>query len=291
MSTYYADTFAKHAETFAKNAINPNNGLAEVLAKIDKLPADVAATIKADLAAEGARRPPLAMVDSAKGITNLHVPNDVIIDASMPPLVRDGGRMWNRDNKLADTKALIPDRSYATIYQAIIEDCKVNGQFDHSTMGSVANVGLMAQKAEEYGSHDKTFEIAEAGRVEVKDEATGKVIFEHKVEKGDIWRMCQTKDEPIRDWVKLAVTRARASKTPAIFWLDKQRAHDRLLIEKVQKYLKEHDTTGLDITIQDPATAMKVSGWSGARGDCTALTRTRASPHLCACAPARTRSV
>jgi isocitrate dehydrogenase len=199
------------------------------------------------------------MVDSDNGITNLHVPNDVIIDASMPPLVRDGGKMWNKKNQLEDTKALIPDRSYASIYDAIVKDCREHGQFDHSTMGSVANVGLMAQKAEEYGSHDKTFEIADTGRVVVSDSKTGKTIFTHQVEKGDIWRMCQTKDEPIRDWVRLAVNRARAAKTPAIFWLDAKRAHDAVLIEKVHRYLKDHDTKGLDIQVMAPAEAMKFS--------------------------------
>ncbi len=199
------------------------------------------------------------MVDSENGITNLHVPNDVIIDASMPPLIRDGGKMWNKKNQLEDTKALIPDRAYASIYDAIVKDCREHGQFDHSTMGSVANVGLMAQKAEEYGSHDKTFEIPGNGRVVVSDAKTGKTIFTHQVEKGDIWRMCQTKDEPIRDWVRLAVNRARAAKVPAVFWLDAKRAHDAVLIEKVNRYLKDHDTKGLDIQIMTPAEAMKFS--------------------------------
>lgn len=255
VSVLLSKVFEKHAATFKQYNVNPNNGLGDVLAKVNAMPEAVAKPIKADIEAARAAGPDWAMVDSAKGITNLHVPNDVIIDASMPPLIRDGGKMWNKDNQLADTKALIPDRSYASIYAAIMKDCKTHGQFDHSTMGSVANVGLMAQKAEEYGSHDKTFEIPSDGTVRVLD-AKGKVIFEHTVEKGDIWRMCQTKDEPIRDWVRLAVVRARASKNPAIFWLDADRAHDAQLINKVRTYLKDHDTEGLELVIMAPADAM-----------------------------------
>src|SRR5690606_27871878 len=205
----------------------------------------------ADIAAEYAKRPAVAMVNSDKGITNLHVPSDVIVDASMPAMIRDSGKMWNAEGKLQDTKAVIPDRCYAGVYQAVIEDCKANGAFDPATMGSVPNVGLMAQKAEEYGSHDKTFQIPADGVVKVSDDA-GNVVFEHAVEAGDIWRMCQTKDAPIQDWVKLAVSRARLSNTPAVFWLDANRAHDTQVIAKVERYLKDHDTNGLDIRILSP---------------------------------------
>ena len=214
--------------------------------------------IKKDIQAVYEKSADLAMVDSRKGITNLHVPNNVIIDASMPNVVRDGGKMWNKDDALQECIAVIPDRSYATMYQAVIEDCQKNGQFDPATMGSVANVGLMAQKAEEYGSHDKTFEIPEDGKVVVTD-SKGNTIFEHDVEKGDIWRMCQTKDEPIRDWVKLAVSRARATGSDAIFWLNEDRAHDKSLIGKVNEYLKDHDTSGLNISIQAPNDAVWTS--------------------------------
>merc|ERR1711923_655025 len=214
--------------------------------------------IVADIDAAYATRPGLAMVDSDKGITNLHVPSDVIIDASMPNVVRDGGQMWNKDDKLEEVKCVIPDRSYSTMYDAIIKDCQKHGQFDWTSTGHVSNVGLMAQKAEEYGSHDKTFEIPAAGTVVVTDDA-GNKIFEHAVEEGDIWRMCQTKDLPIQDWVKLAVSRARATGAKAIFWLDPDRAHDANLISLAQKYLQNHDTNGLDIEFMKPADAMTAS--------------------------------
>eukprot|EP01094_Clydonella_sp_ATCC50884_P002626 TRINITY_DN119_c0_g1_i6.p1 TRINITY_DN119_c0_g1~~TRINITY_DN119_c0_g1_i6.p1 ORF type:complete len:824 (+),score=365.29 TRINITY_DN119_c0_g1_i6:35-2473(+) len=260
VSVYFKNVFEKYGGKLRELKVNPNHGVAAMLAKIATVEdAALRAEMEAEVAAAYEARPGLAMVDSSKGITNLHVPNDVIIDASMPPLVRDGGRMWNKDDALEDTKAIIPDRSYAGMYQAVVEDCKKHGQFDHSTMGSVANVGLMAQKAEEYGSHDKTFEMAEAGNVRVVDEATGEAVFEHAVGRGDIWRMCQTKDAPIQDWVKLAVTRARNSGEPAIFWLSPERAHDRVLIEKVRQYLPQHDTSGLDISIKTPVEAMAVS--------------------------------
>ncbi|MFT3907623.1 MAG: NADP-dependent isocitrate dehydrogenase [Steroidobacteraceae bacterium] len=258
VSVYYKDVFAKHAGVFKQLGVNPRNGIGDVYARIATLPADQKATIEADLKAVYDSRPPLAMVDSEKGITNLHVPSDVIIDASMPAAIRASGCMWGPDGKLHDMKALIPDRCYAGIYQATIDDCKQHGAYDVPTMGSVANVGLMAQAAEEYGSHDKTFEIAAAGVVKVVD-ADGKVLTQHAVEQGDIWRMCQTKDVAIRDWVKLAVNRARATGSTTIFWLDDQRAYDRNLIEKVRSYLKDHDTTGLDIRILSPVEACKVS--------------------------------
>jgi isocitrate dehydrogenase len=258
VTVFYKDVFAKHADTFATLGVNPANGLQDVYDKIATLPADKKAEIEADIKAVYATRPDLAMVNSAKGTTNLHVPNDIIVDASMPVVVRDSGKMWNKDDKLQDTKCLIPDRCYATMYQEVLSFCKANGQFDVSTMGNVANVGLMAQKAEEYGSHDKTFIQSEAGTMRVVDQS-GKVVFENKVEEGDIWRMCQAKDAPIRDWVRLAVSRARATGAPAIFWLDAARAHDVQMINKVNLYLKDHDTTGLDITIMTPADAMKVS--------------------------------
>jgi len=256
VSVYFKDVFAKHGDTLRRIGVNPNMGLASVLAKLSTLEdAALRSQIEADIEAAYAARPRLAMVDSSKGITNLHVPNDVIIDASMPPLIRDGGMMWNKDDDLEDTKALIPDRSYALAYQAIIDDCKKHGQFDHATMGSVSNVGLMAQKAEEYGSHDKTFEIAADGEVVVTDDS-GAEVFRHKVEKGDIWRMCQTKDIAVRDWVKLAVSRVRATGVPAIFWLDSRRAHDAVLIAKVKEYIAAYDTTGMDISILPPSEAM-----------------------------------
>ncbi|MGB8699268.1 MAG: NADP-dependent isocitrate dehydrogenase, partial [Thermosynechococcaceae cyanobacterium] len=241
VTLYYKDVFAKYADTFAQLGINPNNGIGDVYAKIQTLPDDQRATIEADLQATYATRPPLAMVNSDKGITNLHVPSDVIIDASMAAAIRTSGKMWGPDGNLADTKAMIPDRCYATVYQAIIEFCQEKGAFDVVTMGNVSNVGLMAQKAEEYGSHDKTFEIPMTGTVRVVDEA-GQLLMQHSVEKGDIWRMCQTKDLPIQDWVKLAVNRARATGSPTIFWLDPKRAHDANLIEKVTQYLSHHDT-------------------------------------------------
>ena len=258
VSVYYAAALDKHADTLREIGANVNEGLVGVLDKLDALPAEKKAGIEADLAAVYESRPPLAMVDSRKGITNLHVPNNIIIDASMPNVVRDGGRMWNNDDELQDTVAMVPDRSYATMYQAIIEDCRQHGQFDPSTMGSVTNVGLMARKAEEYGSHDKTFTAPAAGIIRVV-ESGGAVLLEQTVETGDIFRMCQTKDEPIRDWVKLAVGRARASGAPAVFWLNTRRGHDTEIIAKVNAYLAEHDTTGLDIRILKPVDAMRFS--------------------------------
>jgi isocitrate dehydrogenase len=258
VSVYFADLVAKHAETFKKLGVNFNNGFGDLVAKIASLPEAERKAIEADIAAVYAKQPGLAMVNSDKGITNLHVPSDVIVDASMPAMIRDSGKMWGADNKLHDTKATIPDRCYATMYEAVIEDCKKNGAFDPKTMGSVPNVGLMAQKAEEYGSHDKTFEIPAAGVVRVVDDS-GKVLLERPVEAGDIFRMCSVKDAPIRDWVGLAVRRARLSNTPAVFWLDKARAHDAQIIAKVETYLKDHDTKGLDIRILSPVDAMKVS--------------------------------
>jgi isocitrate dehydrogenase len=253
---YYKDVFDKHAATFDSLGVTPNNGIGDVYSKIKSLPADQRAAIEADLQAVYASRPPLAMVDSSKGITNLHVPSDVIIDASMPAAIRSSGQMWGPDGKLHDTKAMIPDRCYAAVYQTVIEDCKQHGAFDVPTMGTVSNVGLMAQKAEEYGSHDKTFEIPVAGRVRVVG-SNGQTVFEHPVEAGDVWRMCQTKDAAIKDWVKLAVTRARATGHAAIFWLDDQRAYDRSIIAKTREYLKTHDTNGLDIRILSPADATR----------------------------------
>jgi len=258
VSVYYRDAFAKHAATFRSLGVDPDNGVGDVYAKIKSLPAGQRAQIEADLAATYQQRAPLAMVDSDRGITNLHVPSDVIIDASMPAAIRVSGRMWGPDGKLHDMKAMIPDRCYAGVYQAVIEDCKANGAYDVSRMGSVANVGLMAQAAEEYGSHDKTFEIPVEGTVRVVDGA-GEVLMQHAVQQGDIWRMCQTKDLPVRDWVRLAVERARATSTPVIFWLDEPRAYDRLLIERVQRYLKDHDTAGLDIRILSPVQATRFS--------------------------------
>ena len=258
VSVFFGAALNKHGDALKQIGSNINNGLADVLEKLNRLPVDKKAEIEADLNAVYASQPALAMVDSRKGITNLHVSNNVIIDASMPNIVRDGGRMWNRADELQDTIAMIPDRSYATMYHEIIEDCKVHGQFDPSTMGSVSNVGLMAQKAEEYGSHDKTFELASGGIVKVID-ADGNTYMEQVVETGDIFRMCQAKDEPIQDWVKLAVSRAKASGSPAIFWLDEKRGHDAEIIKKVQFYLKDHDTSGLDLRILKPVDAMKFS--------------------------------
>ena len=258
VAVYYQEALDKHADVLRKIGANVNNGLAGVLEKLETLPADTKAEIEADIAAIYATRPPLAMVDSRKGITNLHVPNNIIIDASMPNVVRDGGRMWNNDDTLQDTIAMVPDRCYATIYEAIIEDCQQHGQLDPATMGSVPNVGLMAQKAEEYGSHDKTFMAPGAGTIRVVDTG-GATLLEQTVETRDIFRMCQTKDEPIRDWVKLALTRAKASGSPAVFWLDEHRAHDAAIINKVRAYLPEHDTTGLDIRIMKPVDAMRFS--------------------------------
>lgn len=258
VEVYYADVFAKHGATFKEIGVNVANGLGDVYVKINKLPADKKAEIEADILAVYEKSAKLAMVDSSKGITNLHVPNDIIIDASMPVVVRDGGQMWGADDKLHDTIAMVPDRCYATMYQAIIEDCQKNGQFNPATMGSVSNVGLMAQKAEEYGSHDKTFILEDAGTVKVVD-AGGKVLMEQPVDKGDIFRMCQVKDAPIQDWVKLAVNRAKASGAPAVFWLDAARGHDARIIEKVNKYLKDHDTKGLEIHIMKPVDAINFS--------------------------------
>jgi isocitrate dehydrogenase len=256
VTTFFKPVFDKHAELFKSIGVNTNNGLADLYEKLKKVPESTRGEVLADIENCYAQRPWLAMVDSSKGITNLHMPNDVIIDASMPVVIRDSGKMWNKDNELEDVKCVIPDRCYATAYQEIMSYCKQAGQFDVSTMGNVSNVGLMAQKAEEYGSHDKTFIVPEAGTITVTDDA-GKVIFSHAVEGGDIWRMCQTKDAAIKDWVKLAVNRARATGNPAIFWLDSHRAHDRSIIYKVTNYLKEHDTTGLDISIETPVHAMR----------------------------------
>ena len=256
VAEFYKDALAKHADVLKEIGFNLNNGIGDLYARIKALPAEKQAEIEADIQAVYAERPALAMVNSDKGITNLHVPSDVIVDASMPAMIRDSGKMWNTEGQLQDTKAIIPDRCYATIYQATIEDCKKHGAFDPTTMGSVPNVGLMAQKAEEYGSHDKTFQIKTPGVVRVTD-SNGNVLMEQKVEEGDIWRMCQAKDAPIRDWVKLAVNRSRASNTPAVFWLDPKRAHDAQMIKKVETYLKDHDTSGLDIRIMSPVDAMK----------------------------------
>ena len=258
VTVYYKDVFDKYAGLFEEIGVDPNNGIGDVYARIAALPEAQREAVEADLRKVYETRPPLAMVDSDRGITNLHVPSDIIIDASMPAAIRSSGQMWGPDGKLHDTKAMIPDRCYAGIYQAVIESCKEHGAFDVATMGNVCNVGLMAQKAEEYGSHDKTFEIPAAGTVRVTD-ASGKVLLEHAVAEGDIWRMCQTRDLPIRDWVKLAVHRARQTGSAAIFWLDENRAHDRNLIEKVNRYLHDHDTAGLDIRILAPVDAMRAT--------------------------------
>lgn len=258
VSVFYKEALEKHADTLKEIGANVNHGLADVLDKLERLDSEKKTEIEADIAAVYKTHPSLAMVDSRKGITNLHVPNNIIVDASMPNVVRDGGKMWNNDGLLQDTIALIPDRSYATMYQQIIEDCQQHGQFDPSTMGSVSNVGLMAQKAEEYGSHDKTFESPADGTIRVVD-ADGTVIMAQSVEKGDIFRMCQAKDAPIRNWVELAVSRARAAGVPAIFWLDENRAHDAQIIKKVKEYLPQHDTAGLDIRIMAPDEAMTFS--------------------------------
>ncbi|QTE84084.1 NADP-dependent isocitrate dehydrogenase [Shewanella algae] len=258
VKVFYKDVFAKHGETLRELGVDVNNGLGDVYAKIAKLPAEQKAAIEADIAAVYQSRPELAMVNSDKGITNLHVPSDVIIDASMPAAIRSSGQMWGPDGQLKDTKALIPDRCYAGVYQETISFCKEHGAFDPATMGSVPNVGLMAQKAEEYGSHDKTFEIPAAGTVKVLDK-DGNLLMSHAVEAGDIWRMCQVKDAPIRDWVKLAVRRARLTNTPAVFWLDENRAHDAQVIAKVKAYLPEHDTDGLELHIMSPEKAARFS--------------------------------
>ena len=259
VSVFFAPVFEKHAAALGALGVNPNNGLGDLVARLAQLPADQKSAIEADIQAVYADRPALAMVDSDKGITNLHVPNDVIVDASMPVVVRDGGKMWGPDGKLHDTKALIPDRCYAGIYQAVLDDCRVNGAYDPATMGSVPNVGLMAQKAEEYGSHDKTFLAKVHGQVRVVDEGSGAVLMAQDVEPGDIFRACQTRDVAVRDWVKLAVRRARATGSTTVFWLDRARAHDAQVIAKVERYLGEHDTSGLDIRILAPVDAMKLS--------------------------------
>lgn len=256
VTVYFKDLFEKHAEKFAELGVDPDNGLSNVYQNIESLPYSQRSEIESDIRACYEHRPEMAMVDSEKGITNLHVPSDVIVDASMPAMIRVGGQMWGMDGKLKDTKAVIPERTYATIYQEVINFCKHHDAFDPTTMGTVPNVGLMAQKAEEYGSHDKTFELSADGFVRVVDE-DGKVLMEHRVEKGDIWRMCQTKDAPIQDWVRLAVERARDTGTPTIFWLDPERAHDAQMIKKVNMYLKDHDTEGLDIQIMSPDQAIR----------------------------------
>jgi isocitrate dehydrogenase len=258
VSVFFKNVFDKHVTLLNELKVNVNNGFGDMEAKVLALPENKRAAIVADIANCFRNQPPLAMVNSDKGITNLHVPSDVIIDASMPPMIRDGGKMWGADGKPYDTLAMIPDRCYAGVYDATVEDCKKNGALDPATMGSVPNVGLMAQQAEEYGSHDKTFEIAGDGVVRIVD-GTGKVLLEQKVEQGDIFRACQTKDAAIQDWVKLAVARARLSDTPAIFWLDMNRAHDAQIIAKVEKYLKHHDTSGLDIKIMEPADACRAT--------------------------------
>jgi len=258
VTVYYKDVFEKHADTFKKLGVDPDNGIGDLYIKIKALPDDQRKAIEADIQEVYKKRPPMAMVNSDKGITNLHVPSDIIIDASIPPVIRDSGKMWNPEGKLQDTKVVIPDASYAPVYHEVVEFCKKHGAFDPKTMGSVPNVGLMAQAAEEYGSHDKTFKAPGNGTIRVVD-ASGKTLLEHQVEEGDIWRMCQVKDAPIRDWVKLAVNRAKATGAPAIFWLDKTRAHDAQLITKVETYLKDHDTQGLDIRIVTPAEATRLS--------------------------------
>ncbi|MFL0459308.1 NADP-dependent isocitrate dehydrogenase [Kytococcus sedentarius] len=250
--------FAEHGDALREAGLSPNDGLAAILSGLKNLPAETADAVQSSIDQGLTDGPDLAMVDSRKGITNLHVPSDVIIDASMPAMIRTSGQMWNKNDEQQDTLAVIPDSSYAGVYQTVIEDCQENGAFDPTTMGSVPNVGLMAQKAEEYGSHDKTFEVPSSGTMQVVD-SSGEVLLQHKVSTGDIWRACQTKDAPIRDWVKLAVNRARASETPAVFWLDSERAHDAQLIKKVEKYLTEHDTEGLDIRIMAPEEATQFS--------------------------------
>ncbi len=259
VTVFFDKAFQKHGALFKELGVNPNNGLGDVFDKIEGLPRAQRKEIELDIEACYKDRPWLAMVNSAKGITNLHVPSDVIVDASMPVVVRDSGQMWNKDDELEDTKCLIPDRCYAPMYQEVISFVKSRGQFDVSTMGNVSNVGLMAKKAEEYGSHDKTFVLEEAGTMKVVDNSSGNILMEHSVEKGDIFRMCQTKDESIKDWVGLAVRRARATGSPAIFWLDKNRAHDASIIAKVTQYLSDHDTKGLDLSIMAPVDAVRVS--------------------------------
>ena len=258
VTVYYKDVFEKHGETFKKLGVDPDNGLGDVYAKIKALPDEQRKAIEADIQAVYQKRPPMAMVNSDKGITNLHVPSDIIIDASMPPVIRDSGKMWNPAGQLQDVKCVIPDASYAPVYHEMVEFCKQKGAFDPKTMGTIPNVGLMAQAAEEYGSHDKTFKAPANGTIRIVD-ASGSILHEHKVEEGDIWRACQVKDAPIQDWVKLAVTRARATGAPAVFWLNKDRAHDAELIKKVNAYLPKHDTNGLEIKIMSPADACRYS--------------------------------
>jgi isocitrate dehydrogenase len=258
VKTYFSDMFAEHADTFDRVGVNANDGLADLLTRVATLPAAERQEIENDVAAALSSGAAVAMVDSDRGITNLHVPSDIIIDASMPPMIRDSGKMWNAAGELQDTLAVIPDSSYAGVYAAVVDDCRATGAFDPATMGSVPNVGLMAQQAEEYGSHDKTFEIPVDGTVRVVNRA-GNVVMQHDVEAGDVWRACQVKDAPIRDWVRLAVERARLTGAPAVFWLDRTRAHDAQLIAKVEQYLLEHDTSGLTIEILAPADACRYS--------------------------------
>ncbi|MFS1704685.1 NADP-dependent isocitrate dehydrogenase, partial [Alteromonas sp. AMM-1] len=265
VKVFYKELFDKYGELFDELGVNPNNGLGSVYDKISTLPESQRSEIQRDINAVYADRPLLAMVNSDKGISNLHVPSDVIVDASMPAMIRNSGQMWGPDGRPYDTKAVIPESTYATIYQEVINFCKTHGAFDPTTMGTVPNVGLMAQKAEEYGSHDKTFEMHADGKVQIIDQ-DGTVLIEHNVEEGDIWRMCQAKDLPIQDWVKLAVTRARQSGMPAVFWLDDERAHDAQLIKKVEKYLKDHNTDGLDISIMSPVRAIRYSMERAIRG-------------------------
>ena len=268
VNAYFGDVFAKHPAAFEGLGVNVNDGMADVLSRIETLSDTQQTAIEADISIAMLNGPELAMVDSDKGITNLHVPSDVIVDASMPAMIRDSGKMWNPEGERQDCKAVIPDSSYAGVYTAAINDCKANGAFDPTTMGTVPNVGLMAQKAEEYGSHDKTFEIPVDGTVRITDSA-GNVVMEHVVEAGDIWRACQAKDAPIRDWVKLAVSRSRLSNTPAVFWLDENRAHDAQIIAKVKQYLPEHDTTGLTIEIMAPEAACTFSLARARKGEDT----------------------
>jgi isocitrate dehydrogenase len=258
VKTYFADVFAKYADTFDRIGVNANDGMADLLTRVAALPEAERAAILADIDAALSSGPALAMVDSDRGITNLHVPSDIIIDASMPPMIRDSGKMWNAAGELQDTKAVIPDSSYAGVYAAVVDDCRAHGAFDPTTLGSVPNVGLMAQQAEEYGSHDKTFEIPVDGTVRVLNR-TGDVVMQHEVEAGDVWRACQVKDAPVRDWVGLAVRRARLTGTPIVFWLDETRAHDAQLVAKVRQYLPDHDTSGLTIEIMAPADACRYS--------------------------------
>ncbi|HEV7862909.1 MAG TPA: NADP-dependent isocitrate dehydrogenase, partial [Acidimicrobiia bacterium] len=268
VKVFFADVFAKHGPVLEQVGANPNNGLASVLSALGKLPEAERAAVEADIKAAFETGPAVAMVDSDRGITNLHVPSDVIVDASMPAMIRDSGKMWNAAGERQDTKAVIPDHCYSGVYQAVIDFCRQHGAFDPTTMGSVPNVGLMAQAAEEYGSHDKTFEIAHGGTVQVVD-GGGTVLLEHTVEAGDVWRACQTKDAPVRDWVKLAVGRARATGVPAVFWLDRTRAHDAELLKKIDRYLPEHDTDGLQIEVLPPAEAAQLSLERIAKGEDT----------------------